>query len=117
MRFTRNDPVSGLTNGETATVDSIDRDGVRFRLGNGSVTRLGQHAPRLRHIDYAFAATVHAFQGRTVDRIIAAMPTGNPNLTSQPAFYVAISRARDSALLVTDNACKLAGQIERAPTG
>ena len=49
------------------------------------------------------------------------MPTGNPNLTDQPAFYVAISRARDSAVLVTDDACKLAGQLagqlERAPTG
>ena len=38
---------------------------------------------------------VHAFQGRTVDQIVAAMPTGNPDLTNQRAFYVAISRARE----------------------
>ena len=114
VRFTRNDPASGLTNGETATVESIDRDGVRSRLENGSVTELGQRDPQLRHIDRAFAATVHAFQGRTVDRIIAAMPTGNPNLTNQPAFYVAISRARIRAELVTDDAHKLADQLERA---
>ena len=58
--------------------------------------------------------TVHAFQGRTVDRIIAAMPADHPNLTTQQAFYVAISRARDRAELVTDDAWKLADQLERA---
>jgi len=58
--------------------------------------------------------TVHAFQGRTVDQIVAAMPTGNPDLTNQKAFYVAISRARDAAELVTDDAWKLSDQLERA---
>ena len=57
---------------------------------------------------------VHAFQGRTVDQIVAAMPTGNPDLTNQRAFYVAISRARDAAELVTDDAWKLSDQLERA---
>ncbi len=114
VRFTRNDPASGLTNGETATVEAVGRDGVRFRLENGSLATLRQHDPQLRHIDRAFAATVHAFQGRTVDRIVAAMPAGNPKLTDQRAFYVAISRARDAARLVTDDAHKLADQLERA---
>ena len=52
--------------------------------------------------------------GRTVDRIVAAMPAGNPNLTNQRAFYVAISRARDHAELVTDDARKLSEQLGRA---
>ncbi len=29
VRWTRNEPASGLANGETATVDSIEKDGVR----------------------------------------------------------------------------------------
>ena len=114
VHFTRNDPASGLVNGETATVESIGRDGVRFRLEDGSLAKLGQHDPQLRHIDRSFAATVHSFQGRTVDRVIVAMPAENPNLTNQRAFYVAISRARDRAELVTDGAHKLADQLERA---
>ena len=65
-------------------------------------------------MDRAWAATVHSFQGRTVDHIVAAMPAGNPNLTNQRAFYVAISRARDHAELVTDDARKLSEQLERA---
>ena len=87
VRLTRHDPGSGLTNGDAAAVESIDRDGVRFRLGNGSVTKLGQCDPQLQHIDRASAATVHAFKGRAVDRILAAMPTGNAQLTNQLGFH------------------------------
>lgn len=42
------------------------------------------------------------------------MPAENPGLTNQPAFYVAVSRARDTAELVTDDAHRLADQLERA---
>ena len=114
VRWTRNDPGFGLVNGATATVERVDRDGVRFRLEDGSATRLADGDPQLRHLDRAWAATVHAFQGRTVDRIIAAMPADNARLTTQQAFYVAISRARDRAELVTDDARKLADQLEKA---
>ena len=114
VRFTRNDPVSGLTNGETATVESVERGGVLFRLDDGKIAKLSNGDAQLRHVDRAFAATVHAFQGRTVDRILAAMPVGNPKLTDQRAFYVAISRARETAMLVTDDAHKLADQLQRA---
>ena len=114
VRLTRNDPVSGLANGDMATVDSIEHDGVRFRLDDDSTTRLADGDPQLRHMDRAFAATVHAYQGKTGDRIIAAMPGGNAQLTNQQAFYVAISRARDRAELLTDDAGKLADQLEHA---
>ena len=114
VRWTRNDPGSGLANGETAAVESVGKDGVRFRLKDGSAAKLVEGDPQLRHLDRAFASTVHAFQGRTVDHIVAAMPTGNPDLTNQRAFYVSISRARDAAELVTDDAWKLSDQLERA---
>ena len=114
MRWTRNDPGSGLVNGAVATVERIERDGVRFRLEDGSATKLADGNPQLRHLDRAWAATVHAFQGRTVDRIIAAMPADNSRLTTQQAFYVAISRARNRAELITDDAWKLADQVQAA---
>ena len=114
VRWTRNDPVLGFANGETAAVESVGKDGVGFRLEDGSAAKLAEGDAQLRHLDRAWASTVHAFQGRTVDQIVAAMPTGNPDLTNQRAFYVAISRARDAAELVTDDAWKLSDQLERA---
>ena len=114
IRWTRNDPGSGLVNGGTAVVSSVEKDSVHFRLEDGSTARLAGEDPQLRHLDRGWASTIHAFQGRTVDGIIAAMPTGDPGLTNQRAFYVAISRARDDAELVTDDAWKLSDQLERA---
>ena len=114
VRFTRNDPASRLTNGQLATVDTIERDGVRFRLEDGSLARLDGNDPQLRHLDRAWASTVHAFQGRTVDRIVAAMPAGNPNLVNQKSFYVAIGRARERADLITDDPKRLADHLQRA---
>ncbi|MDE0704274.1 MAG: hypothetical protein OXH59_11175, partial [Rhodospirillaceae bacterium] len=70
----------------------------------------------LRHLDHAWASTVHAFQGRTVDRVIAAMEARHRHLTTQKSFYVEISRARDRAELVTDDAKALREQLE-AVTG
>ena len=65
---------------------------------------------QLRHLDRAWAATIHSCQGRTVDQIIAAMPAGNRELVNQKSFYVAVSRARDHAELVTDDPKRLADQ-------
>ncbi len=114
VRWTRNDPGSEFVNGEAAVVESIETEGVRFRLENGKEAGLDEDDPQLRHMDRGWANTVHAFQGKTVDHIVAAMPAGNPNLTNQRAFYVSISRARDHAELVTDDARKLSEQLERA---
>ena len=58
VRFTRNDPASGLPNGETATVERIERGSVVLRLDDGKLARLGDGDARLRHIDRAFAATI-----------------------------------------------------------
>ena len=70
--------------------------------------------PALRHLDYAWASTVHTFQGRTVDNVIVAMEAGYPHLTTQKSFFVEISRARSRAELVTDNAERLKEPLEQA---
>ena len=75
---------------------------------------LGRNDPQLHHLDHAWASTVHAFQGRTVDNVIAAMEARHPHLTTQKSFYVEISRARDRAELVTDDAAELRTQLQEA---
>ena len=83
-------------------------------LGDGRMLDLQQGDAQLRHVDRAWASTVHAFQGRTVDTVIAAMEANHPNLTTQKTFYVEISRARDKAELVTDDKAALREQLEAA---
>ncbi len=114
IRWTRNDAGLGLVNSGTAEVAAV-RDGrVTFRLEDGRALDLAPGDPQLRHVDRAWASTVHAFQGRTVDTVIAAMEANHPHLTTQKSFYVEISRARDRAELVTDDRAALKEQLETA---
>ena len=116
IRWTRNNKELGLVNSRTAEVVQVQDARVTFRLEDGKKLELGRGDPQLRHLDHAWASTVHAFQGRTVDNVIAAMEATHPHLTTQKSFYVEISRARDRAELVTDDAKALREQLE-AVTG
>ena len=112
IRWTRNHAGLGLVNSQTAEVLSVGNGRVTFRLEDGRMLDMRAGDPQLRHLDHAWASTVHAFQGRTVDNVIAAMEAGHPQLTTQKSFYVEISRARDRAELVTDDARALREQLE-----
>ena len=116
IRWTRNDAGLGLVNSRTAEVAEVKNGQVTFRLEDGRKLELGSGDPQLRHLDHAWASTVHAFQGRTVDNVIAAMEARHPHLTTQKSFYVEISRARDRAELVTDDVAELRAQLQ-AVTG
>ena len=84
------------------------------RVEDGRTLGMTAGVPQLRHIDRAWASTVHAFQGQTVDTVIAAMEANHPYLTNQKTLYVEISRARDRAELVTDDAKALRERLEAA---
>ena len=116
IRWTRNDRGLGLVNSGTAEVLGVRNGRVTFLLEEGRKLTLTPGDPQLRHLDRAWASTVHAFQGRTVDNVIAAMEANHPQLTTAKAFYVEISRARDRAELVTDDAQALRERLE-AVTG
>ena len=112
--WTRNDRRHGLVNSGTAEVTAVGEKAVSFRLEDGRALTLSRDDPQLRHIDRAWAATVHAFQGRTVDRVIAAMEAEHAHLTTRKTFYVEISRARLHAELVTDDRRALRERLEAA---
>ena len=116
VRWTRNDKGLGLVNSGTAEVLGVGNGRVTFMLEEGRKLTLTPGDPQLRHLDHAWASTVHAFQGRTVDNVIAAMEANHPRLTTAKSFYVEISRARDRAELVTDDAQALKERLE-AVTG
>ena len=116
IRWTRNDKSLGVVNSGMAEVLGVRNGRVTFRLEEGGTLTLTPGDPQLRHLDRAWCSTVHAFQGRTVDNVIAAMEANHPKLTTQKSFYVEISRARYRAELVTDDAGALKEQLE-AVTG
>ena len=116
IRWTRNDGKRDLVNGEQSEVVAIGPDRVRFRRTDGRTFSLAHDAPQLRHLDHAWSSTVHGAQGSTADGVIAVLDSGHGALTDQSTFYVEISRARDSAVVLTDN-CEQLVEVLEAHTG
>ena len=102
----------GLVNSQTAKVAAVDVGKFTFRLEGGRMLDVAPGDLQLRHIDRAWASTVHAFQGRTVDTVIDAMEANHPHITTRKTLYFEISRARDRAERVTDNKAAFRKQLE-----
>ena len=116
IRWTRNDRKRDLVNGEQSEVVAIGPDRVRFRRADGRSFSLSHDDPQLRHLDHAWSSTVHGVQGSAADGVIAVLDSGHGSLTDQSTFYVEISRARDSAVVLTDN-CEQLVEVLEAHTG
>ena len=69
--------------------------------------------PQMRHLRRAWAAALQAFQGRTVNRFVAAVPADHPKLTRHQAFYVAISRAPGAIRVARNRAATIAARDMR----
>jgi len=103
IRRARNDRGHGLVNSHMAEVIEVGKESATFRLEDGRGIEMDGNELQLRHLDRAWASTVHAFQGRAVDNVIAVMEAIHPHLTTQKSFCVEISRSRYRAELVTDD--------------
>ena len=113
VRWTRNDESQRFLNSDIARIDQIDDERVQFTTEQGERVTLALDDPQLRYLDHAWTSTLHTMQGRTVDRVIALSEASHPHLTTQKAFYVAISRARENVTLITDDKTLLRDTLEQ----
>ncbi|WP_170432918.1 MobF family relaxase [Ruegeria arenilitoris] len=106
IRFRITDTKIGVKNGLRATVTSTADRILRVSTKDGRQLEIDPGTLAARGIDYDYAATTHAVQGETVDKVIVAM-NSRGRLTTQKSFYVEISRAREQATMITDNPQRL----------
>ena len=116
LRWTRNDRQRGLANGDRMEVLEIGKGVLWMGLPDGRELSFARNDPQLRHLAYAYASTVHAAQGQTHDRVIAVLDTGAGPLVNQQTLYVQLGRAREQAVVLTDNREQLVETLE-ANTG
>lgn len=117
IMFTKNDPEAGRDNGMRAEVLSIQNRGraAFVKLETGQTQTLYLDKPADQHLRYAYVNTIHAAQGRTSDRVMISSSSKQTNLVDQKSFYVAISRAKQQALIYTNDKVGLVRAIsERA---
>jgi len=117
VQFTRNDREAGRINGLRGTVTGIDpeRQQATIALANGREQRLDLADPRDAHLRHAYVQTAHAAQGQTAERVLIHADSRSANLVDQKMLYVALSRAKSEAVVVTDDKARLIRAIhERA---
>ena len=113
VRVTRNDIGKDLTNGDKMRVVGIEPGLITVRrLDSPDAKPLDLDARSPLHLMHAYSATVHSAQGSTCDNVLISLGVKN-RTTSQNLYYVAISRARETACIYTDNSDKLPESISR----
>lgn len=115
IRWTRPDYANAIKNMDQGSISKIDQDQVTVKMINGREVSYGKEHVQLSFLRHAWAQTGHAYQGQTVDHIIAAMPSSSI-LSNQKSFYVDISRAREEITFITDDVERLNRNL-KANTG
>ncbi|CAB1369326.1 MobF family relaxase [Denitratisoma oestradiolicum] len=102
VRVTANDRGRGLVNGDLGRIVALDPESRRLtmELPDGRHVWLDGTQPLM--LDYGYCSTVHSAQGQTCERVMIEADA-NSLTANRATFYVAISRARESAMIYTDD--------------
>ncbi len=96
LRWTRNNPNTGVRNGQTFVVKRIEPDG-KAEIVNAECKTRRISLNGKQYVDYAWVSTTYSSQGKTANRVLALLG----ETTHREAFYVAISRAKYGLTLYT----------------
>jgi exodeoxyribonuclease V alpha subunit len=103
----QNDYGRGLFNGDRGLIVDVVRsvDGMRRVQPMAVFERGGRFVPfslgpLRRHLEHAFALTVHKAQGSEFDHVAVVLPAENIPLLTREILYTGITRSRRSVLLV-----------------
>lgn len=113
LRFTRPNKDLGAVNGDFAKVTAIENDSIRVTTKAGEVTldaKQLQHA----HLEYAYAMTVYAAQGKTVNDVSLVITQDSGQAMGERSFYVGVTRERDNLTIYTDSKSKALDLIQTA---
>ena len=101
-----------VANGELATIAKIGDDEMTVKLDGGREVTF--KTDQFRHVDHGYAVTSHSSQGTTVDRVlINADTTESRALLNDRMGYVAVSRAREDAIIYTNSIAELRSALDR----
>lgn len=101
-----------VANGELATIARIGDEELTVKLDSGR--EVSFETEKFRHLDHGYAVTSHSSQGTTVDRVLINADTSESRvLLNDRMGYVAVSRAREDAIIYTNSIEELRGALDR----
>ena len=102
-----------IANGELGTITKIEPKHIRLALDSGREVSIDPE--KFPHLDHGYAVTSYSSQGLTFDRVLVNIDTRqSAQLVNDRTAYVALSRARDEALIYTDSAQNLRDSLSRS---
>ena len=116
IKWTKNSKENAaIINSESAKIISIDKNSIIVETAQKNKVSLNIKKDEniLKHIDHGYASTVHNAQGKTYENVIGAIESKHPHLTNQPMFYVTLSRAKNQAILITDDKRQLSQTVKK----
>lgn len=111
--ITRNNAELDIANGDRVTVKEVKNG--KLYLEDSDRREIVFDASKKLHLDYAYVSTVHSAQGLTSSRVIANIEAQSKTV-SKDWYYVAISRAKHSVKVYTENLKQLPASVARAST-
>lgn len=110
LRITGTDRVLGVRNGERGVVESVSAGGITLKAPDGTHRTLP--ADRSLPVEYSYAATGHSAQGLGADQVLLDKDT-KARTTNHRSFYTDLTRAREAAVIYTNDRQALPKAIVR----
>ncbi|MCU0571208.1 MAG: relaxase domain-containing protein, partial [Oculatellaceae cyanobacterium Prado106] len=108
LRWTQNNRLAGIRNGQVVQVTGVDADGMVQTVDLAGKSFQVSLKDR-QYIDYAYVSTIYSSQGKTGDRVLAFI---DDKTISRESFYVAVSRAKHHLTLYTADIAALSNQVQ-----
>lgn len=109
ITWTRNDARLGAINSfseRVAAVNTRDRT-ITLEGRRGDQATIDLKEMKAWHFDHGYVQTAYGAQGRTADRVFAHAEAQRLFVVNQKSFYVTISRAKEEAIVFTNNTGEL----------
>tara|TARA_R110002049_G_scaffold259498_1_gene435351 strand:- start:16773 stop:19751 length:2979 start_codon:yes stop_codon:yes gene_type:complete len=97
LRWTRTDKPRGFNAGNHFKLARLEENHVTLTQADGKEVRLEKADPQLKHIDYGYAQTSYAAQGKTNDTVIGGVGAEDKRSGSHQSLYVLLSRVGSKA--------------------
>lgn len=94
--ITKNDVITGVSNGEIGTCFRSENDSFIIKFGDKKKIEVS----RLKHYELAFAITIHKSQGSEFDRVCIFLPEQFNPVLSKELLYTSVTRAKENALVI-----------------
>jgi conjugative relaxase-like TrwC/TraI family protein len=115
LQFTQNDRERGFNNGQVVQVINVDleKKTLFIRDDKGQLSTIGTTNTADQHVRHGWVSTIYSAQGATAQKAMVHLESYRANTVDAKSAYVALSRAKDKAMLYTDDRNALSQAISQ----